>query len=123
MSSEPVVVTTLPAGAPIYLDVPAAVRDRFTLDEIARLLALRRELHRQPELSWKEYATSDRLAAVAESLGGEVTRVANTGVVARFRGREAGAPVVALRGDIDALPIQEETGLDYASAVPGVMHA
>jgi amidohydrolase len=52
-----------------------------------------------------------------------VTRVANTGVVARFKGRDPSAPVVAVRGDIDALPIQEETGLDYASAVPGVMHA
>jgi amidohydrolase len=44
-------------------------------------------------------------------------------VVARFRGLDPAAPVVALRGDIDALPIQEATGLDYSSAVPGVMHA
>lgn len=116
-------IMTPTTGVPIYLDAPPRARDRFTHEEIARLVALRRELHRHPELSWKEYATSDRLAAVAESLGATVTRVANTGVVARFKGRDPGAPVVAVRGDIDALPIQEETGLDYASAVPGVMHA
>ncbi|MBK7832727.1 MAG: amidohydrolase [Gemmatimonadetes bacterium] len=117
-------IVTPTTGVPIYLDAPPRARDRFTHEEITRLVALRRELHRHPELSWKEYATSDRLAAVAESLGAaSVTRVANTGVVARFKGRDPSAPVVAVRGDIDALPIQEETGLDYASAVPGVMHA
>lgn len=123
MNSRRVVITTPTTGVPITIDAPAAACDRFTADELSRLVALRRQLHRHPELSWKEYATCDRLAAMAQSLGGEVQRVANTGVVARFRGREAGAPVVAVRGDIDALPIQEETGLDYASAVPGVMHA
>jgi amidohydrolase len=123
VSSRQTVITTPTTGVPITIDAPTAACDRFTADELARLVALRRQLHRYPELSWKEYATSDRLAAMAESLGGEVRRVANTGVVARFRGRLAGAPVVALRGDIDALPIHEETGLDYASAVPGVMHA
>ncbi|HEX4933117.1 MAG TPA: M20 family metallopeptidase [Gemmatimonadaceae bacterium] len=123
MSDARIVITTPTTGVPILLEAPARARDRFPHDELARLVALRRELHRHPELSWKEYATSDRLAAVAESLGGTVQRVANTGVVARFRGRDPAAPVVAVRGDIDALPIQEETGLDYASAVPGVMHA
>lgn len=123
MRSERVVITTPSTGVPIYLDAPAAARDRFTHEEMVQLVTLRRQLHRHPELSWKEYATSDRLAAVAESLGGEVHRAANTGVVARFKGRVPGAPVVAVRGDIDALPIQEDTGLDYASVVPGVMHA
>lgn len=106
-----------------HIDVPAAALARFTDDEVARLLVLRRELHRHPELSWQEQATADRLAAAVETLGGEVARVAGTGVVARFRGRDPKGPVVAVRGDIDALPIQEETGLAYASTVPGVMHA
>lgn len=123
MPSGSVVIRTPSTGVPIHLDAPAAALARFPHDELAQLVALRRELHRHPELSWKEYATSDRLARIAESLGGAVARVANTGVVARFRGRDPGAPVVAVRGDIDALPIQEATGLDYASAVPGVMHA
>lgn len=53
----------------------------------------------------------------------DIRRVAGTGLVARVPGREAGAPVTAIRGDIDALPIQEATGLPYESTVPGVMHA
>jgi hippurate hydrolase len=118
-----VVITTPTSGVPLHLDAPQRALERFAPDELAQLITLRRELHRHPELSWKEYATSDRLAAFAESLGGTVARVANTGVVARFRGLDPDAPIVALRGDIDALPIQEATGLDYSSAVPGVMHA
>ncbi|MEO7512114.1 MAG: M20 family metallopeptidase [Gemmatimonadaceae bacterium] len=102
---------------------PDAAVSRFTDGELSTLVCLRRQLHRHPELSWKEYATSDRLAELLASLGCEVQRVANTGVVARVRGRDAGAPVVAVRGDIDALPIQEASGLDFSSAVPGVMHA
>jgi len=121
--SARVTITTPTTGVPLHLDAPSRALERFPHDEIAQLIALRRELHRHPELSWKEYATSDRLAAVAESLGASVARVANTGVVARMRGLDPTAPVVALRGDIDALPIQEATGLDYSSAVPGVMHA
>jgi amidohydrolase len=63
------------------------------------------------------------MAALTAVGANEVTRVANTGVVARVHGKNRGAPVVAVRGDIDALPIQEATGLPYASTVPGVMHA
>jgi amidohydrolase len=90
----------------------------------ASLVALRRDLHRRPELSNQESATADRLhAALAALRPAALDRVAGTGLVARIRGRDAGAPVVALRGDIDALPIQEATGLPFASEVPGVMHA
>lgn len=96
----------------------------FTPDEVASLLALRRDLHRAPELSWQEHGTAARLASALESLGArDVRRVAGTGVVARLPGQDPSAPVVALRGDIDALPIQEATGLDFASGTPGVMHA
>src|SRR5262249_14158304 len=52
-----------------------------------------------------------------------VERVAETGVVARVRGRRSDVPTIAIRGDIDALPIQEATGLPFASSVEGVMHA
>jgi hippurate hydrolase len=95
---------------------PAELRDR--------LLALRHDLHRHPELSLKEERTATRLHQELASLQpAELKRVAGTGVVARFKGRDPKAPVIAVRGDIDALPIQEETGLDYASQSPGVMHA
>lgn len=96
----------------------------FTSDEVAALVSLRRDLHRAPELSWQEHATAARLEQALSSLGAlDIRRVAGTGVVARLRGRDPGAPMIALRGDIDALPIQEETGLDFASQNPGVMHA
>jgi hippurate hydrolase len=101
-----------------------SLRALFTNADVSRLIELRRDLHRHPELSWKEQRTSERLAVVVAELGAErVDRVAGTGVVARFAGRDRTAPVVAVRGDIDALPIEEATGLPFASTAPGVMHA
>ncbi|MGQ0539311.1 MAG: M20 metallopeptidase family protein [Gemmatimonadaceae bacterium] len=106
------------------LGVPGEVLSRFLPREVETLLALRRDLHAHPELSWKEERTADKLARALSALGAsDVARIAGTGVVGRLAGRERGAPTVAVRGDIDALPIQEETGLPYASAAPGVMHA
>lgn len=95
----------------------------FTADDREFLLALRRDLHQHPELSWSETRTQERLEAALLASGvSDVKRVARTGLVARVRGTGDGA-VVAIRGDIDALPITEATGLEYASATPGVMHA
>jgi hippurate hydrolase len=97
---------------------------QFSTAERARLVDLRRALHRHPELSWKEERTAERLEAALRALGiSDIRRVAGTGVVARVPGQDRGAPIVAIRGDIDALPIQEATGLPFASEVPGVMHA
>ncbi|MDI5890319.1 amidohydrolase [Halomonas rhizosphaerae] len=80
----------------------------------ATVQALYRQLHQYPELPFQEHATSARLAEALEHLGLEVTRgVGGTGVVALLRNGEG--PTVMLRGDMDALPIKEETGLDYAS--------
>ena len=96
----------------------------FKSDQMARLIDLRRALHRHPELSWKEERTAERLEAGLRSIGiEEILRVAGTGIVARIPGTDRDAPVTAIRGDIDALPIQEATGLPYASEIPGVMHA
>jgi amidohydrolase len=101
-----------------------ALRSLFTDADVAALVELRRDLHQHPELSWKEQRTAGRLAEVVTALGAtDVARVAGTGVVARFAGRDRSAPVVAVRGDIDALPIEEATGLAFASTSPGVMHA
>lgn len=102
--------------APRVAAVPDAVRDT--------MVALRRELHRHPELSLHEERTAERLHAALEALHPvALDRVGGTGLVARIRGRDGGAPAVAVRGDIDALPIQEATGLPFASDTPGVMHA
>ncbi|MDH3496230.1 MAG: M20 family metallopeptidase [Gemmatimonadota bacterium] len=90
----------------------------------AGLFDLRRDLHRHPELAFQEVRTAARLEAALGAAGADdVRRVAGTGLVARVPGRHADGPVVALRGDIDALPIHEETGVAFASATAGVMHA
>ena len=89
-----------------------------------KLTKLRRDIHRNPELSFKEEETAFRLESELKDFGAlDVRRIAGTGVVARIRGHNRKAPIVALRGDIDALPIQEETGLEFASTNAGVMHA
>lgn len=96
----------------------------FESSERDALIALRRELHRFPELSWKEERTAERLEEALRAVGiVDIRRVAGTGVIARVPGIDRDAPITAIRGDIDALPIQEATGLPYASEVPGVMHA
>jgi len=106
------------------LIAPARALALFSDAAIERLVTLRRTLHRHPELSNAEYETSARLIAQLEALGvQDVRRVAATGIVARIPGRDRAAPTIAIRGDIDALPITEATGLPFASAVPGVMHA
>jgi amidohydrolase len=95
----------------------------FSDADRAALIALRRDLHRHPELSWKETATQARLEAALRAFGiSDIRRVAETGLVARIRGTGTAA-TVAVRGDIDALPIAEATGLEFASVNAGVMHA
>src|SRR5690606_24680846 len=95
--------------------------------EAARLFAeirdMRRELHRHPELSYQEAATAGRIRAAQDRHGIPYTDGwAVHGIVATIRGAMPG-PMVMLRGDTDALPIQEENEVPYRSAVPGVMHA
>lgn len=106
------------------MSMPETVNRQFAPKLRERLVSLRRDLHRHPELSLAERETTARLVAALAEIGvPDVKRVGDTGAVARVPGRTRSAPVVALRGDIDALPIQEATGLPFASAVPGVMHA
>ena len=85
------------------------------------LVALRRDLHQHPELSWKEQRTSATVRRFLEGHGLEVAAVAGTGLLARTPRR--GPRTVLLRVDLDALPLQEESPAAYASRVPGVMHA
>jgi amidohydrolase len=84
---------------------------------------LRRDLHQHPELGYQEVRTAGIVARELGQLGLEVTTgVAETGVVALLEGSQPG-PVALLRFDMDALPIQEETGAEFSSLNPGVMHA
>ncbi|TDK26754.1 amidohydrolase [Arthrobacter crusticola] len=87
------------------------------LEELTRF---RRDLHSHPELSYKEYRTTDRIVERLEQAGLQPKRLENTGVCVDIG---QGPIKVGLRADIDALPIVEETGLAYASVNPGVAHA
>lgn len=86
-------------------------------------VALRRDLHMHPELGFHEIRTAGIVAKELDALGIEVRKgVGKTGVVGLLEGARPG-PTVLLRFDMDALPIQEETGAEYSSKSPGVMHA
>ena len=85
--------------------------------------SLRRDFHMHPELGFNEIRTGGIVARELEALGIEVTKgVGKTGVVGLMEGAKPG-PTILLRFDMDALPITEDTGAEYASANPGVMHA
>ena len=85
------------------------------------LIHWRRMIHQHPELGFQEFKTAELVAETLRSLGLKVrTNVGKTGVIG-YLGE--GKPVVALRADMDALPIQEANDVPYASQVPGVMHA
>ena len=85
--------------------------------------SLRRDFHRHPELGFQEFRTAGIVARELSQLGLEVTTgVGKTGVVAMLEGKRPG-PLALLRFDMDALPIVEDTGAEYASQNPGVMHA
>jgi len=83
----------------------------------------RRHLHRRPETANEEFETTRFLTERARQLGLKIQKIATpTGVLAELRGKRPG-PTVAIRSDIDALPVQEETGLPFCSKTPGRMHA
>ncbi|MFB9070010.1 amidohydrolase [Citricoccus parietis] len=95
------------------------------LDTIDRQLDWQRDLYRHfhqfPELSLQEHRTAERIEAELGGLGLESLRIGGTGVVTVLE--NGPGPTVLARADIDALPVTEDTGLDYASTVDGVMHA
>ena len=95
-----------------YLEKAIIIKDE--------LISHRRKIHINPELSFEEYETSAYIRQVLDKLGIENESLAGTGVVAHLG---QGTKCVALRADIDALPIYEETELSFSSKRPGVMHA
>jgi amidohydrolase len=127
------------AGDPQEAPVPRGRAAHPRLDAIERavekiaprLIEIRRDIHAHPELSGREFRTAALVAEYFKELGLEVrTGIGGTGVLGVLRGGRPG-PVVGFRGDMDALPITEETGLPFASRVKdtkdgretGVMHA
>ncbi|MCX7729420.1 MAG: amidohydrolase, partial [Bacteroidia bacterium] len=88
-------------------------------DEIVHI---RRHLHQYPELSFQEYQTSEYIESLLKKWNVSYQKVAQTGLIA-YIGNSLSKKCIALRADIDALPIQEKNTCDYASKVPNVMHA
>ncbi|MGV3289471.1 M20 peptidase aminoacylase family protein [Bacillus wiedmannii] len=87
------------------------------------LISIRRNLHEHPELSYEEFKTTKTIKNWLEEKNITIINSSlETGVIAEISGNNSG-PIIAIRADIDALPIQEETNLPYASKIPGKMHA
>ncbi|HVX50598.1 MAG TPA: M20 family metallopeptidase [Chitinophagaceae bacterium] len=86
-------------------------------------VAIRRHLHEHPELSYKEFETSKFVQAKLSEFGVAFTVMAETGVVGIIEGQNPGSRIIALRADMDALPIQEENEVAYRSQNSGIMHA
>jgi amidohydrolase len=106
--------------------------DPMIRDEIQKLAAafqeeikeLRRQFHRNPELSGEEYKTAELICLKLEEYGIKYSRgIAKTGIVGIIEGKNPSGKVIALRADMDALPILEESDIEYKSVIPGKMHA
>ncbi len=94
------------------------MRDEELRNEV---IGLRRKIHMYPELGFREYRTSQLVEDYLHDIGIKTWRIGKTGVVGEID--NGGHKRVALRADMDALPIQEENDVPYKSQIPGVMHA
>ena len=104
--------------------VPRSIPSRVDpMPDVSEFVRIRREIHAHPELGFNEHRTAALVARCLSEWGYEVTTgIGGTGVVGRLR-RGDGARRLGIRADMDALAVHEKTGLDWASTVPGVMHA
>lgn len=96
---------------------------RLAKDYFSETVQIRRHLHQHPELSFEEYKTSAFVKAQLDAMGIPYQSMANTGVVGMIQGDLPSTQVIALRADMDALPITEVEGRSYGSQNTGVMHA
>ena len=103
------------------------IKDRIrklAADTFGDTVANRRHLHKNPELSFQEHKTSEYIWQKLDEIGiTEKERMATTGIVALIRGNNPDKRTVALRADMDALPIMEANDVPYRSVNDGVMHA
>ena len=86
------------------------------------IINIRRDLHENPELSGQEFKTQEKIIKELDKLGISYKKVGNTSVIATLKGRRSGK-TVALRADMDALPVNEESDVEFKSITSGVMHA
>jgi len=101
-----------------------AIKNRIA-DMLPEIAEWRQDFHRHPELLFDVHRTAARVADLCRSFGCDevVEGIGRTGVVAVIKGRTDSGRVIGLRADMDALPIIEQTGVEYASTIPGKMHA
>ncbi|NBV30025.1 MAG: M20/M25/M40 family metallo-hydrolase, partial [Chitinophagaceae bacterium] len=92
-------------------------------ENLSAVIAWRRHLHRHPELSYQEFNTSKFIQSKLEEFQIPNEIKVNTGVIGLIKGKNPTKKVIALRADMDALPIHEENDVPYRSCVEGVMHA
>lgn len=97
---------------------------KLAMENSSEVIELRRDIHKHPEIGRKEFRTADLIRSKLEEYGADqIDSPVPTAVIALIHGHKGEGKCVALRADIDALPVEEETGLPYASEVPGMMHA
>lgn len=89
----------------------------------SELIALRRDFHENPELGFKEFRTSKIIYDYLKKLNMEVKNISRTGVVGILNGKRGSGKTILMRASMDALPMQEKTGLSFSSVSAGVMHA
>lgn len=92
-------------------------------ESVEELTALRRDFHAHPELGFQEFRSAEKIEQYLRDLGMVPQKVSKTGVTALLEGRSTNGPVLLMRADMDALPVEEQTGLPFASENKGLMHA
>ncbi len=108
---------------PMSIITPGEIR-QMAAELFGEIVSFRRWLHQNPELSFNEHKTSDYIASILDRHNIPYKKgIAGTGIIARIDGQSGSGRTIALRADMDALPIEEATGLPFASANNGVMHA
>jgi amidohydrolase len=97
---------------------------KLSSEYLEEVIAIRRHFHRYPELSFREFETAKYIAAGLDKMGIPYKEgVAKTGIIGIIEGKDPGSKLVALRADMDALPVKEKNKVDYCSKSDGVMHA
>lgn len=99
----------------------SSILDKAKLNE-EYIINFRRDLHENPELSGQEFKTQEKIMKELDELGIPYKKAGNTSLIATLKGGKSGK-TVALRGDMDALPVKEETDVEFKSKTPGLMHA
>ncbi len=108
---------------PVKNNKPVTAFMERSKDYLIETIRIRRHLHQHPELSFEEFQTADFIEQTLNFYGIVTTRMSTTGVIAMIEGELTGEKVIALRADIDALPIQEISDQSYKSKNNGIMHA